>query len=50
MGVIVASADTADGSGTTYYISDSLGNDENNGTSEATPWKTIERLSFVIFT
>ena len=50
MGVIVASADTADGSGTTYYISDSLGNDENNGTSEATPWKTIERLSQVSLT
>ena len=37
-------------SGTTYYISDSLGNDENNGTSESTPWKSIERLSQVNLT
>ena len=50
LSVIVASADTTGESGTTYYISDSLGNDENNGTSEATPWKTIERLSQVSLT
>lgn len=29
----------------TYYISDSEGNDSNNGTSEGTPWKTLGRLS-----
>lgn len=34
-----------DTSGTTYYISDSLGNDENSGTSEASPWKSVERLA-----
>lgn len=32
-------------SGTTYYISDSTGNDNNDGLSENTPWKTIERLA-----
>lgn len=37
----------AEASGTTYYISDSDGSDENDGQSEATPWKTIDRLTTV---
>lgn len=50
LGSMVASAEGSVGSGTTYYISDSLGNDENSGTSEAAPWKTVERLSQVSLT
>src|SRR5436190_21863133 len=30
--------------GTNYYVS-SAGNDANNGTSEATPWKTIGKVN-----
>ena len=33
---------------TTYYISSS-GNDSFNGTSENTPWKTISKINFQIF-
>ena len=29
---------------TTYYVSNS-GNDDNNGTSESTPWKTIAKVN-----
>src|SRR5208283_554336 len=28
---------------TTYYVSSSTGNDANNGTSMATPWKSVEK-------
>jgi len=31
--------------GTTYYVSSSLGNDANNGTSTATPWRTIGNVN-----
>jgi len=31
--------------GTTYYVSSSLGNDANNGTSTATPWQTIGHVN-----
>lgn len=34
---------------TTYYISQSGGNDNNNGTSQATPWKTIAKLNSIKF-
>ena len=30
--------------GTAYYISSSLGNDQNNGLSESTPWKSFDRI------
>jgi len=29
---------------TTYYISSSEGNDSNNGKTESTPWKSLEKL------
>ncbi|WP_053376445.1 cohesin domain-containing protein [Paenibacillus sp. FJAT-27812] len=32
-------------SGTTYYISSSEGNDNNNGLSQAKPWKSLEKIS-----
>jgi hypothetical protein len=32
-------------SGTTYYVSSSLGNDANNGTSTATPWQTLGHVN-----
>lgn len=50
VGTLMVSAQDPVGSGTTYYISDSLGNDENDGLSEETPWKTIERLATVSLT
>jgi len=31
-----------------YYISCSTGNDDNNGTSEATPWKTLSKLESML--
>lgn len=33
------------GQGTIYYISSSEGNDENDGLSEKTPWKSFDKLS-----
>ena len=30
------------GTGTTYYVNALIGNDSNNGTSQATPWQTID--------
>lgn len=36
-------------SGTTYYVS-AAGNDANNGTSTATPWKTLTKVNNVNFT
>ena len=30
---------------TTYYVSNSQGNDSNNGTSQTTPWKTLSKVS-----
>ena len=50
LGSVVAFAETPASSGTTYYISESLGNDENDGLSESTPWKSIERLTQVKLT
>jgi hypothetical protein len=34
---------------TTYYVSDNSGNDNNNGTSTATPWKTLAKVSSTNF-
>ncbi|OGU60715.1 MAG: hypothetical protein A3K31_00195 [Ignavibacteria bacterium RIFOXYA12_FULL_35_25] len=34
---------------TTYYVSSSQGNDNNTGTSEITPWKTIAKVNSVNF-
>jgi len=31
--------------GTTYYISSSTGNDSNSGTSQSSPWKTLQKVS-----
>ena len=31
--------------GTTYYVSSSLGNDSNSGTSVLTPWKTLNKVN-----
>ena len=30
---------------TTYYLSSSVGNDSNNGTSSSSPWKTLNKLN-----
>lgn len=36
--------------GTTYYVDSVLGLDANNGTSQATPWKTIAHVNAQTFT
>ncbi len=33
------------GSGLTYYVDGTLGNDSNNGLSQATPWQTINKIN-----
>ncbi|MEZ4969244.1 MAG: hypothetical protein R2814_06220 [Flavobacteriaceae bacterium] len=30
---------------TVYYVDATLGNDDNNGISEATPWKTLTKVN-----
>ena len=35
--------------GTTYYVDYSMGNDENEGTSESKAWKTLEKVNSQIF-
>ncbi len=30
---------------TTYYVSNSQGNDSNNGTSQSTPWKSLSKIN-----
>ncbi len=35
---------------TIYYVSSATGNDANNGTSQGTPWKTIDRVNQSAFT
>jgi hypothetical protein len=34
----------------TYYVSSSTGDDANNGTSTATPWKTLNKICVTTFT
>jgi len=36
-------------SATTYYVSSSAGSDANNGTSTATPWKTLNKVATTTF-
>jgi hypothetical protein len=36
-------------SGTTYYVSSSLGNDANSGTASATPWQTLAHVNAQTF-
>ena len=33
----------------TYYVSNSIGNDQNNGLSEATPWKSMAKVTAAKF-
>lgn len=33
----------------TYYVSANTGNDANNGLTETTPWKTIDKVNSVLF-
>ncbi|MFC5405489.1 right-handed parallel beta-helix repeat-containing protein [Cohnella soli] len=40
---------TAHAAGITYYISSSVGNDSNSGTSTSAPWKTISKLNQTTF-
>ncbi len=35
---------------TIYYVSSATGNDANNGTSQSTPWKTIDKVNQAGFT
>lgn len=41
----VSAEETKKEQGKTYYVSNSTGNDENDGTTEATAWKSLEKLS-----
>ncbi len=34
---------------TDYYVSSSIGNDSNDGTTQNTPWKTLAKVRFAIF-
>ena len=36
-------------SGATYYVSSSVGNDSNNGTSVSTPWRTLNKVNTSTF-
>lgn len=40
---------TVSAAGNVYYVSFSTGNDNNTGTSEGTPWKTLAKLNGMIF-
>jgi len=42
---IVNSSTNVSVSGTTYYVSSSMGDDSNDGLTESTPWKTISKVS-----
>lgn len=46
-GMEIIEVSAAQATGTTYYISDSAGDDQNDGLSESSPFKTIERLTEV---
>lgn len=35
--------------GTTYYVDSIEGNDSNNGTSENTPWRSLEKVNAITF-
>ena len=44
-----ATAFAAKTAGTAYYVSSSTGNDNNDGKSELTPWKTLIRVNATVF-
>jgi len=41
----VATVATLIANATVYYVSSASGNDSNNGTSQSTPWRTIDRVN-----
>ncbi len=41
--------EVAHASGTTYYVDSVAGNDNNNGTSTSTPWKTLTKVNGTTF-
>ena len=45
----VYASEGAENSGTIYYVDQTTGNDENNGTSEDTPWKTLDKVNNTVF-
>ncbi|MCM3746089.1 right-handed parallel beta-helix repeat-containing protein [Paenibacillus pasadenensis] len=48
-GISALDAQTAFAANTTYYVSNSTGNDSNNGTSQSTAWKTMAKVSGITF-
>lgn len=48
-GLFGAGSVPAHAAGTIYYISYSAGNDNNNGTSPSTPWKTLAKASGITY-
>ncbi|MGO4182450.1 right-handed parallel beta-helix repeat-containing protein [Paenibacillus sp. TAF43_2] len=47
--IVFVHNDRAYAAGTTYYVSNSTGNDNNNGTSAGTPWQTLAKISNLTF-
>ncbi|MBQ6831364.1 MAG: right-handed parallel beta-helix repeat-containing protein [Oscillospiraceae bacterium] len=43
------STEKADLPGTTYYVDSSFGSDDNSGTSEAEPWKSLDKVNAMTF-
>ena len=39
----------AEETGTTYYVDSANGDDNNNGTSADTPWKTSKKVNETVF-
>ncbi|MEN8228062.1 MAG: T9SS type A sorting domain-containing protein [Bacteroidota bacterium] len=46
--LIISSCLTINGQSANYYISSSEGDDTNDGISEITPWKTLEKISSTV--
>lgn len=47
--ILAASAETATTRGTSYYVDANNGNDDNNGTSESSAWRSITKVNSVTF-
>lgn len=48
--LLVVLLKTNNGFAIIYYVSNSIGNDNNNGTSQATPWKTLSKVNSMMST
>lgn len=46
---MTCSAEAVSTSGTTYYLDSNSGDDNNSGTSQSTPWKSLDKVNSTIF-